>query len=421
MRVAMIGVDYNKANLNTRENFAFTKEEIKKALKNIVNEKDITGAVLLSTCNRTELWVSCESEDIDLKTILLKAKKISFSEAEKYIDLDIFSIREGVEAIEHLMITACGINSKVFGEDQILTQIREALDISRENLTSSTTLEKVFQNAIAAGKKVKDSVRLTRSNPSVATSGIKELKAIYGSLEGKVCLLIGNGNMASLIAQHLVDSRARVFMTRRKKYHKGDSQQTNAVKGCDMIAYEDRFKYIPMADIVISATLSPHHTIKLEDLDGLNLKEPSVWLDLAVPRDIDYRIGEKYHITIWDIDNMQEDVSQDMEDELRYAKEIIGAYRDEIVQWLSFRKCIPHINTLMKEFRKDVYERGEKSFKSIVKDEVKEQELNVIVNEITTKALGKVLFGLKDTLEEEQWETVFKAMVESAKKDTLKS
>ncbi len=422
MQVRMIGVDYNKADLDTREKFAFTKDEILSSLKIILDNYQVTGAIIISTCNRTELWISqLEEESLDMQKVLCELKNISADDEHKYIKNEIFVTRQGKEAIEHIMVTACGINSKVFGEDQILTQIREALEISREINCTSTTLEKVFLNSVTAGKKVKDSVRLTRDNPSVATSGIKELKEAYGSLEGKDCLIVGNGKMAVLIAEHLIANKANVYMTLRRRYHNSEEQSSNTIKGCKMISYEDRYSYIEKADIVISATLSPHNTITLEGIEGLSLKEPSIWLDLAVPRDIDPRISKKYNITIWDIDNMQEEISEDTQRELLYAKEIIGGYRDEMVKWLEFRKLVPNVNSLLKNIRRDVYLRSEKNLRSIGLDNDMVATVEDIVMEATSKAVSKVLFGLKDTLGEDSWESTFQGLLEASEKDTLKN
>lgn len=422
MQVRMIGVDYNKADLDTREKFAFTKDEILSSLKIILDNYQVTGAIIISTCNRTELWISqLEEESLDMQKVLCELKNISADDEHKYIKNEIFVIRQGKEAIEHIMVTACGINSKVFGEDQILTQIREALEISREINCTSTTLEKVFLNSVTAGKKVKDSVRLTRDNPSVATSGIKELKEAYGSLEGKDCLIVGNGKMAVLIAEHLIANKANVYMTLRRRYHNSEEQSSNTIKGCKMISYEDRYSYIEKADIVISATLSPHNTITLEGIEGLSLKEPSIWLDLAVPRDIDPRISKNYNITIWDIDNMQEEISEDTQRELLYAKEIIGGYRDEMVKWLEFRKLVPNVNSLLKNIRRDVYLRSEKNLRSIGLDNDMVATVEDIVMEATSKAVSKVLFGLKDTLGEDSWESTFQGLLEASEKDTLKN
>lgn len=417
MQVKMIGVDHNLADLNIREKFSFTADEIRRGLTDIKENTRVRGAVIISTCNRTELWISEEEEkNTDLKKVLCDLKGLNKDDFS-HVLID----RAGKEAIEHIMVTACGINSKVFGEDQILTQIRDALETSREVQCTSTTLEKVFLNAVTAGKKVKDSVKLTSHNPSVATSGIQELKEVYGSLKGKKCLIIGNGKMASLIAEHLIDNEASVYMTKRRRYHHMEEQKSIELPKCEMISYDDRYKYIPRVDIVISATLSPHNTITLEGLENIEVKEPSIWLDLAVPRDIDEKISQKYDITVWDIDSMKEDADEGNVAELSYAREIIGAYRDEMMKWLEFRRLVPIVNETLKNIRKDAFLRSEKELRALEMDDERKREVEKIVTDIAGRAMGKVLFGLKETLSEELWEQTIEAIFEASRKETIKS
>lgn len=415
MQLKMVGIDHNLADLDNREAFSFTTNEIEEALIRVKKIEGITGTILISTCNRTELWLSCDKNDIDAGKILSELKEKDFEDVKTF-----FVYRQDKDAIWHLMTTACGINSKVFGEDQILTQIRDALEQARMLETTSSTLEKVFQNSISAAKKVKDSVRLTTQNSSVASSGIKELKSVYGSLQSKECLIIGNGKMAILIAEHLVENGANVTMTKRRRYLHHQSVDSHSPKGCKMISYEDRYDYIGSADIVISATLSPHNTITMEGLKGKKLKEPSIWLDLAVPRDIDREIAKEYNITIWDIDVMEEDISEETQKDLHFAKEIIGAYGDDMIRWLNFRKLVPKVNDVVKLTKKDAYFRAEKELKNLDLDSDKIKEIEKIIIGASGRAISKLLYGLKDGLSENILESTIDALYEIASKETLK-
>lgn len=420
MRIFMTGIDHSRASLDQRQIFSFTKDEIPEALKKIKSAEGITGAVIISTCNRTEIWYSSDREETDPEygfSILCSIKN-----ADEKENRNAAFIREGRDAIEHLMITACGINSRVFGEDQIITQIKDALTDAREAGCCGKTLDKVFSDSIAAAKKVKSAVRLTSHHPSVADSGVKELEGICGDLTGKRCLIIGNGQMAALIGEHLVSAGAHVTMTLRRKYHTGEESRSLVPEGCHMISYDDRYEALEDADFVISATLSPHYTLSLEGLEGHRFREPGFWLDLAVPRDIEPEIAEKHDITIFDIDSLGNDGAKElMSEEIAKAEKIIGTYRDDIVSWIEFRRQVEKVRKIITLTKKDALLRAEGKFEKLGLDDERLQAVGDIMESATGRAVNKLLFGLRDTLAEEHWEAVFEGLLRSAEKDTLKS
>lgn len=420
MQVKMVGIDHSKACLTDRERFSFTKEEAVLAMKEVRKITGISGCILLSTCNRTELWISQNDVSVPNPAEILCSLKGGSPEDHG----NFFTVREGKAAIEHLMVTACGINSKIFGEDQIITQVRDALELARSAKTTGKTLEKVFLNSIAAAKKVKTSVKLTGYNPSVADSGVRELREAYGSLDEKTCLIIGNGKMAALIASHLIESGAKVMMTLRRQYHHGEEFASLAPKGCEMIAYEERYEKIPQADIVISATLSPHYTVTREGLAAgcVQVKPGSLWLDLAVPRDIDPSIETAYGIRLCDVDHLEGEVDTDLlENGIAEAKQIIGAYRQEIINWIEFRRQVPKVRETVRAVEEDCVLRADKALRQLGLEEDTVAQVEQIVESAAGRAVNKLIFGLKDTLEQEQWEQCVEALLKSAQKDTIKS
>ncbi|MEG0291154.1 MAG: glutamyl-tRNA reductase [Anaerovoracaceae bacterium] len=417
MQIKMVGIDHNKASLEYRELFSFTTNGAIEGMKTLSEKEEVSGCLILSTCNRTELWVSGEDgANFDVEKFLCEIKGVQKDSYDKY-----FVSRNGKDAIEHLLVTACGINSKVFGEDQIITQIKDALELSSKNKCADRIIEKVFQNSITAAKKVKTSVKLTSYNPSVASSGVKKLENAYGNLKDKKCLIIGNGKMGELIAKHLLESGAEVMMTLRKKYHHGEEQASIVPKGCQMVPYEDRITAVALADIVVSATLSPHFTICKEDLKEITLREPGFWLDLAVPRDIDPAIGEEYNITICDIDGLGNATADEKKSEdINRAKVILANYRDDIEQWLAFRKLTKKIDVIAETTAKDTQARVKKEIKNLELSEDEKENLKKSIEGAASRAVNKLLCELKDTLPKEHWEVCLDALLLSAKKETVK-
>lgn len=417
MQIKMVGIDHNKASLEYRELFSFTINGGTEGMKTLIAKEEVSGCLILSTCNRTELWISClDNDDVDPEELLCEIKGVNKEFYDKY-----FVSRCGKDAVEHLLVTACGINSKVFGEDQIITQIKEALELSRKNKCADRTIEKVFQNSITASKKVKTMVQLTSYSPSVADSGVKKLENTYGTLKDKKCLVIGNGKMGALIAEQLVGSGAKVKMTLRKKYHHGEEHGSLVPDGCEMVPYENRIEAVALADIVISATLSPHFTVCKSDLEGIEINTPGFWLDLAVPRDIDPEIAEKYKVTICDIDGLGSGIADEKKSaDIKKAKEILKVYRDELEEWLAFRKLKTGIDKITDLTKYDTIKRVEKDIKKLKIEEEEQEILKETIEGATSRAVNKLLCGLKESLPRDQWETCFNALLESAQKDTMK-
>lgn len=416
MQVIMLGIDHKLAGLEIREKLAFSKKQAVEAMRRVLKEDGVTGCLILSTCNRTELWISCKSEaDLSMASLLARAKEGISLALEYTVE------RQGDDAVGHLLSTACGLNSMVFGEEQILAQIRDALRLAREAGSASSTIERVFQTAIAAAKDVKTNIDLGAFRPSVASQGVDRIESEGIDISGKNCLVIGNGKMGELLAKHLLARGANVKMTLRKRYHHGDDYDSLMPDGCEMIDYDDRYLALADSDIVISATMSPHHTLKRSELDKFPFKKPALWLDLAVPRDIDPRIGQETGIKIFDIDSLGRGGDRSMEETRNEAMDILGYYRDNIKIWLDFRRQMPVILEIINLTKKDVLGRLAPELKEMDLTEEEKRALRKKIRGVTGRAVNKLLCGLKTTLDEEDWDKVFQALLESAKKETLKS
>ena len=332
----MIGIDFNKASLKERELFAFSASQIKHSIQNIYNKKYVNGCVIISTCNRTELWISVEkASNYNLIDIMCEEKCVSKSQFEK-----LFIAREDNEAILHLFETACGMRSQILGDDQILSQIKSSIDIARENNVADELLEKLFQAAITSAKKIKSTVHITTADTSVAYAAFVRAKEYYEDLSGVKCLVIGNGEMGRLAANLFVKNGADVSITLRN--HKNGK---NIVPdNCKTIDYDTRIQKIPEYDIIISATISPHHTIKKEEINYITSIDKSfLFIDLAVPRDIDEGIREYKNAILIDMDNIGIQLSID-KIALQKANGIIRQHKADFHKWSIARKYLKNIN-----------------------------------------------------------------------------
>lgn len=212
MSISMIGIDHSMAPVDIRALFAFTKKNAGEAMEKIKEQPGIYGCIILSTCNRLEVWASVDEEaEISLYEELCRLKNVHNDEYRKY-----FTKREGHDAVEHLFYLSSGLKSQILGEDQILTQVKDALGIAREHFTTDGALEVLFRMAVTAGKKIKTEVPFSHGNPSVIHQAIQMLEKQGYSVAGKVCMVIGNGEMGKVAAQALEEAGADVTVTVRQ-------------------------------------------------------------------------------------------------------------------------------------------------------------------------------------------------------------
>jgi len=286
MNVIMSGIDYVSADLARRERFALTPPAQREALETLCRREDVLGGVLLCTCNRTELYLSLtDGAEADPFSLLPCADGARDWET-----------RRGQDAFDHLSAMACGLLSSIFAEDQILTQVKRALLTAREWKCTDSTLEVFFREAVAAAKKVKTAFPTVHGDASSATAA-RDILAGFPQI--RRVLVVGNGQMGRAAASVLCAAGYRVSMTLRQYRH----GETELPTGTEAVNYEDRYLLLPEFDAVVSATASPHYTIQAQALEGLS-RRPAVYLDLAVPRDIEPAVAALPGVTVLSIDEI---------------------------------------------------------------------------------------------------------------------
>ncbi|MGI5958470.1 MAG: glutamyl-tRNA reductase [Massiliimalia sp.] len=399
MEIRMAGIDHSKAGLEYREIFSFTKSALAAALKQIKSEYPSMGCVILSTCNRTEIWLS--GGEVSPLELLCRVKQVESGQYQEY-----FRCREGEEAVHYLMELACGLKSQIFGEDQILTQIKDAIAFARECKSADTVLEILFRDAVTAAKKVKSSVRLTAVNRSMAVGTIELLEQKMGSLRGKQCMVIGNGEMGRLAASALVEQGCHVVMTLRQ-YKTRDAV---IPAGCRVVDYEERIQKLPQMDIVLSATLSPHYTVKQEDLENVELAHKVVLVDLAVPRDIDPKLKQHPMLQVYDVDSLGGSLRQEDLAQIEKAKELLREYETEFENWYYFREWIPMVQKIGKQTAEDVVWRSQKQIKKLPLTGEETGKLAGSIGASTQKSVSKLLYGLREYLDKDQFESCMRAL-----------
>ena len=400
MSIFMLGIDHNMAPVDIRALFAFTRKNTGEALLKLKKEPGICGCIILSTCNRLELWVSTEeNEKPELYQWLCRLKGIEGEEYRKY-----FISRE-----KHLFYLTSGLKSQILGEDQILTQVKDALSFAREEFTTDSVLEVLFRMAVTAGKKIKTEVPFSHGNPSVIHQAIRFLEEGGYHVRNKVCMVIGNGEMGKMAAQTLREAGADVTVTIRQ-YRSG---VVNIPVGCSRINYGERMDYLPECDLVVSATASPNYTLTEELFEDVRVERPMILIDLAVPRDIDPEIRKKENITLYDMDSFRtSETPKELADNLEAAGKIVKEQMEEFFQWLDGRDIIPRIQEIKADAVEDLNLRIEKIFRKTPMEDSDREKLKKAVDTAAGKVVNKLIFGLRDSLNQD----VFLECVEGLEK-----
>lgn len=396
MSISMIGIDYKKASVDVRAQFSFTKKNAAAALENLKKEPGILGCIILSTCNRMEIWASTgEDWKGSLYEFLCKEKEKDPREFEKY-----FVKREEEEAVEHLFYLTSGLKSQILAEDQIITQVKDALALSREAYCTDNVLEVLFRMAVTAAKKVKTQVSFSRANSSVIHQAIERLEDQGFSIQGKTCMVIGNGEMGKVTALALKEAGADVTVTVRQ-YRSGI---VTIPQGCDRINYGERLEFLPKCDLVVSATASPNYTLTMEQIENARIPGHVVLIDLAVPRDIEPSAGTLNNVTLYDIDSFKIDaVSPKLQASLDQAGEILREQQEEFYNWYNGRDLIPRIQEIKADAVEDLNLRIMKILRKTPMEDSDRENLLKAIDTAAGKVVNKMMFGLKDFMKEEEF------------------
>lgn len=395
MSIRMLGIDHNLAPVDIRAVFSFTKKNAVAAMKLLKKEAKVEGCIILSTCNRMELWVSVPEEwEGSLLEELCRIKGVDPTEFAGY-----FVERAEEEAVSHLFHLTCGLKSMILAEDQIISQVRDAHALAREYYFTDGVLEVLFRKAVTAAKKVKTDVVFTRASETAVDRAVIMLENQGFSLKGKKCMVIGNGEMGKLAAQTLAGKGADVTVTVRQ-YRSGVVQ---IPRGCSRIDYGERMELFPRCELVVSATASPNYTLRMELLEQISLEKPVILIDLAVPRDIEPEIGGLPQVTLYDIDDFKSQEDAENADAYEKAEYILKEEMGEFYAWLGGRDLIPRIQMIQQDAVTDLNLRIQKVIRKLPMEGKDQEKLLKSIDTAAGKVVGKMMFGLRDFLEKDSF------------------
>ena len=350
--LGLIGIRKN-VDINIRERLAIALSKQSKAVKEL--NKLYEEVVIISTCNRTEIYISgcLESEEDIRKIFEVLDWDISLLEYTFYL--------EEISVAKHLLEVVCGFHSKILGEDQILGQIKLAYELSLENKAIHTKLLRLFEEAISCGKKFRTESKLYEIPVSASSIAVKEVEEFGASS----IMVLGYGTIGSLVVKYALGSKFnKVFIVVRNKDKVPDLKDDRV----NILDFNEYREVINEVDAVISCTAAPHVVIKNDYINN-NGKEIML-IDLALPRDIDEALSQNERVTLLDIDTISKldvDNKKLRNEKMNEYKFLVDEYLNEYKNWLNIREVTYYIHE-MKNTGNSVIESRVKSFEHKCKD-----------------------------------------------------
>lgn len=342
----VISISHKIATVEIRERFSFSKEEQEEFLQLVMEQGHFEESVILSTCNRCEVYFTPSPAISDFVAVQEMERLLAgFKRTELSLLLKYFLVYNEEKAMRHLFSVTCGMDSMVIGEDEILGQVKDAYNRALSLKATKYMLNTMFQAAITCAKRIKTDTKLSKTPVSIGTLAANEVFRFEREI--KHVLIIGlTGKMGTIIMKNLY-GKENIQITGTSRSHNSIEIINREYQNVRMIEFKARYEFIEEADIVISATTSPHYTITCKELaESIRTRKERLFLDLSVPLDIDREITEIDGITLHDIDYYNQVSSQNSklkEEETIRAAQIMEEYLDEARKELVFHSFLPDI------------------------------------------------------------------------------
>jgi glutamyl-tRNA reductase len=348
MHTIVVGLNYRTAPVEIRERLTFNEANLKNAMQTLQNKKSILENVIISTCNRTEIYAVVDQLHTGryyIKEFLAEWFGMDQNEFSPFL-----FVYEQDGAVDHLFKVACGLDSMVLGETQILGQVRSSFLLGQEEQTTGTVFNHLFKQAITVAKRAHSETEIGANAVSVSYAAVELAKKIFGSLENKHVLILGAGKMGELAIQNLHSNGAKKVTVINRTYQKAEhlasrfAGEARTLKELQCALVE--------ADILISSTGAKEFVVTKEMMEivtKVRKGKPLFMVDIAVPRDLDPAIASVENVFLYDIDDLEGIVQANLQERKKAAEKIMLMIEEEIVlfkQWLNTLGVVPVISAL---------------------------------------------------------------------------
>ncbi|WP_077621333.1 glutamyl-tRNA reductase [Sediminibacillus massiliensis] len=348
MHILVVGLNYRTAPVEVREKLTFEDQDVAKAMKSLNEQKSVLENVIISTCNRTEIYAVVDQ--LHTGRYYIKQFLANWFETDKEVFSPHLAIYEGDGAVEHLFKVTSGLDSMVLGETQILGQMKQAFQLAQQSGTTGTIYNQLFKQAITLAKRGHNETEIGESAVSVSYAAVELAKKIFGDLLNKHVVILGAGKMGELAAKNLKGSGVEEVTVVNRTLAKAKALADKFDgKSESMEALTD---VLQDADILISSTGAKEYVITKELLASVHKQRkgrPLFLVDIAVPRDLDPQLANLESVFLYDIDDLQGIVDANLEARRKASEAIELMIEKEIVEfkeWLQTIGVVPVISAL---------------------------------------------------------------------------
>ncbi|MHB1377441.1 MAG: glutamyl-tRNA reductase [Candidatus Humimicrobiaceae bacterium] len=378
INIYLTGLNYKKAPMHALEKFSFNEQECLNFLVKTRSIKQLNEIVLLSTCNRTELYCITGQENNQFNGKLL-------SILTDYIGLDSQSLKDyfyhasNSKAVNHLFQVAAGLDSMVLGEDQILSQVKKAYSIAVEAKTVNRFFHKLFHQAFRVGKRCRHETKISSGAASVGSVAIELIQKNFSNISDKKILLIGAGNIAQVLLSNLKNTGSSDITIVNRTLSK--AQKLAQVFNAEVLPLIDLSKALRKSNIIITSVASKQEILSFDTVKQVMLERknsPLLIVDIAVPHNVEHSVKSLYNVFLYNIYDLQQIAEKNMHSrkkEIISVKKIITEELKEYEQWYSKQYVIPTIKDLNFFFDKIRQQEVERYGKNFCEKDLKDLDL----------------------------------------------
>jgi glutamyl-tRNA reductase len=402
MGLIALGINHKSANVALRERVAFAPEQMLEALQGALRDTELSEVVILSTCNRTEMFVFAD-DDGDTDVVRYEHRALEWLGAYHHIDLtelqDCYYSYRDQEALRHMIQVASGLDSMVLGEPQIFGQMKSAFAVAQEAKSVAGSLSQIFPHVFSVAKKVRTDTAIGENPVSVAYAAVNVARHIFSDLSRTRALLVGAGETIELVAKHLSDNGVKHIVVANRTL--GRARELAQRFGAEAVLLSEVPEQLVHSDIVISSTASQLPILgkgAVEHALKMRKHRPILMVDIAVPRDIEEQVGELSDVYLYTVDDLTEIVDENRrsrETEARKADKLIDAGVDSYLQQLRSRDGVKTLKAYRGHAEKIRDQELEKALKMLAKGESPEQVVSLLARNITNKFMHKPSIEMK--------------------------
>ena len=388
--IIVVGVNHKSAPIEIREKLAFSIKKLNESIKNLDRHPLISENIILSTCNRVEIYAKVEDIEngiISLKKFFADYHEIPMQELDQH-----FYTYINQETIEHLFSVSSSLDSMIVGEPQILGQVKDAYVAAKDQKATGIILSQLFERSFSVAKKVRSETAIAEKAVSISYAAVELAKKIFDDLKDKVVLLVGAGEMSELAARHLLASGVNSILVSSRNFERAVGL-ARSLKG-SAIRFENFADELIRTDIVISSTSAPNSIIRKDVVEKAIHKrknKPMFFIDIAVPRDVEPEVNDIENIYLYNIDDLQKIVDSNKLEREKEAEKARALIKDEVVlfsEWLVSLKVAPTISSIREQAEKIRVSELEKTFFKL-KDLTETQR--VTIENMTSSIINKIL------------------------------